>query len=357
MRTIKKIEIIAMTVLMAACSGQASKESEVTNGNAAAKDSENASIAKKYPVQTKKLEYTEIEKNLDLTADLVAYKSIDYAPASPGRIDKINVEIGSRVKKGDILVEIDKTQLNQAYTQLQSAKDNYTRLDTLYKLGSVSEQQYEQIKTQYDLAQQNVRFLSENTTLRSPIDGVVTGKYYEAGEMYSGAPNTAAGKAAVVSLMQINPIKAIVNVSESYFAQVKEGMTATVTSDVLNESFQGTIFRIHPTINNTSKTFQVEIAVDNNKEKLRPGMFSRISIKLGKTQAIVVPAIAILKQEGTNNRYVFIYENGKAKQVLVKIGNRFDSLVEILSDEIKLGQELIVEGQANLLNGSTVIKK
>lgn len=305
------------------------------------------------PVRIQKIEQQEVTRTLDYTANLIAFKEIYSAPASPGRISEINVEVGSRISKGQVLVEMDKTQLSQARTQLANARYNYNSIDTLYQLGSISEQQYEQAKTQYEVAKSNVEFLEDNTTLESPINGIVTGKYYEDGEMYSGAPNTPAGKAAVVSLMQINPLKAMVNVSQAYFPQIKEGMEAEITTDIYPDKiFEGNIYKVYPTIDKSTRTFQVEVLVKNNKELLRPGMFAKIEIELREDQALLVPAISVLKQDGTNKRFVFLDKNGTAKKVQVQVGKRYDDKIEIIASEITEGEQLVVEGQSNLMDGT-----
>ncbi|MFO7934419.1 MAG: efflux RND transporter periplasmic adaptor subunit [Bacteroidales bacterium] len=164
---------------------------------------------------------------MEYTADLAAFEQVYLAPATPGRIDKIHVEAGDRVSKGQTLIEMDRSNLIQAKSQLQNARSNFRRLDTLYQLESISEQKYEQAKTQYEVAKEKVESLQENTTMQSPINGIVTSRYYEAKEMYSGQPNTQAGKAAVVTLMRINPLKALISVPGRYFPDVRKGMNQT----------------------------------------------------------------------------------------------------------------------------------
>lgn len=308
-----------------------------------------------FPVRVQKIEKQAIVKTLDYFANLVPFKEIHYVPATPGRISKINVEVGSRVSKGQVLVEMDKTQLSQAKTQLENARFNFEKIDTLYKLGSSSEQIYEQTKAQYEVAKSNVQFLTENTTLISPVNGIVTAKYFENGEFYSGAPNTAEGKAAVITIMQINPLKAIVNISQTYFPNLKEGMKARISTDIYPEKvFSGTVFRIYPTIDPSTRTFKAEFIIPNPDEILRPGMYANIELALHDAETLVIPAIAVLKQEGTNNRYVFVNENGIARQINVTIDKRRDDKIEVSTNGLKEGSELIVEGQANLMNGSKI---
>jgi len=309
-----------------------------------------------YRVKTIQLEKQTVAQNIEYTANLSPFEEIHYAPASPGRIEEINVEVGSRVRKGDVIARMEKTQLLQANEQLQNARSNFERMDTLYKLNSISEQQFEAAKTQYEVTKSNVDFLTRNTTLLSPINGIVTGKYFESGELYSGAPNTSAGKAAIVTLMQINPLKITVNISERYYPVTRKGMKASVKVDIFpKRSFSGEILRIYPTINPDTRTFPVEIVVSNNDEVLRPGMFARVLLNLGEVNVLVVPAVTVIKQEGTNDRYIFLAENGSvARMIPVKIGERYDDKIEIISDQVKEGDQMIVAGQDKLMDNSRI---
>jgi membrane fusion protein (multidrug efflux system) len=222
-------------------------------------------------------------------------------------------------------------------------------------VGSISKQSYDQMKAQYDIAVSNVNFLQENTVLRAPFEGVISGKYYENGEFYSGTPTTFSGKAAIVSVAQINPLKAEVSISEKYFPMIKTGMDATVNCDIYpGKSFPGKVMMIHPTIDPATRSFTLEIKISNDKELLRPGMFSRVLMKVDEEMALVVPSVAVLKLQGSNERFVFVEEDGIARRITVQIGKRFDDKIELLSDELKVGSRLIVAGQARLIDGDRV---
>lgn len=309
-------------------------------------------------VEVQAIEEQRISRTIEFPASLTAFEENYLASATPGRIEKIFVEVGSIVKKGQILVQMDRTQLIQAEVQLANLRVDYQRFDTLIKAGSIAQQKYDQLKAQYDVAVTNVEFLKENTQLKAPFSGVVSGKYFEDGEMYSGAPNTAVGKAAIVSLVQIDQLKAFVSLPEQYFPEVKQGKEVNVKLEIYpNKKFSGKVYRIHPTIDPNTHTFQTEVLISNKENLLRPGMFSRISFDMEQVTALMVPANAVLKLQGSNERYVFIAENGKAKRVTVKLGDRYDDKVEI-SGDIQKGQELIVIGQARLLDNVDIrIKK
>lgn len=307
------------------------------------------------PVRTIEIANTEIARKVTYNSNLQAFREVHLAPASPGRIESVHVEPGVRVSQGQLLVDMDKTQLLQAQVQLQNIEKDYRRLDTLRSAGSIPQQQYDQIKTQYEVTLSNVGFLKENTTLRAPFSGVISGKYFENGEMFSGAPNTPAGKAAILSLVQTSQLKAMVNVSEKYYPLIHVGMPVSINSDVYpGEVFQGRVIRVYPTIDPATRSFTIELVVPNSNEKLRPGMFTRAEIEFDKVEAFVVPALSILKLQGSNERYVFLNDNGTAKRVVVELGDRYDDMVEIVSDGINPGDDLIVAGQARLLDGTAI---
>ena len=250
---------------------------------------------------------------------------------------------------------MDRTQLYQLKLQLSSLEKDLNRLDTLLMSGSVKQQQFDQMKTQYDVTKTNVDFMEENTLMKAPFNGIVTGKYFEDGEMYSGAPVTTSGKAAIVTVMQVNPLKVDVNISEQYYPLIIKGMRAIVSVDVYgNETFVGKVFRIAPTVNINTRSFDVEIELPNEGGKLKPGMFARVSMDLGEVETFVVPASTVLIQEGTNIRYVFIAENGVARRVETELGKRFDSNLEIITSNLREGDLLVTEGQARLIDSDKI---
>lgn len=327
----------------------------ITSCKPEAKDENKKDAEDIQPVKTTILTSDTVERQLSYTANLEAWEVVHFAPAKPGRIKKIYVEEGDYVTKGQKLVQMDQTELTQALIQLENARTNFQRMDTLLDLNSISKQQYDQAKTQYDLAQANLEFLQENTSLEAPFNGVVTAKYFEDGEMYSAAPNTQAGKAAVLTLMQISPLKAKASISERQYPYIRKKMKTNIHSDIYpNMDFKGEIFRIHPTIDPATRTFQAEIKIDNPDEKLRPGMFVTVQITTQDEATLMVPSIAVIKQEGTNNRYVFIAENEKARKVGVKLGDRANERVEVISNELKPGMDLIIAGQAVLKQGDSI---
>lgn len=346
----KAISVIMISgLILSACSSK--KSTEAAFAAAGTANTENAVV----PVKIVTLEKTRIARTIDYTATILPFEEVNMAPSTPGRIDRIYVEEGDRVTKGQELFLMDRTQLYQQKVQLASVSKDLSRLDTLLRMGSVTQQQYDQMKTQYDVLKTNVDFMEENTLLRAPFNGVITGKYFENGEMYSGTPTTQTGRSAIVTIMQVNPLKVNVAVSEQYYPLVKNGMKANITADVYpGEIFTGRVFRKAPTVNSITRSFIAELELPNRNEMLKPGMFVRVSMDLGEVETFVVPAAAVLLQEGTNIRYVFTEVSGIAQRIEVAIGKRFDDRLEIISDNLKEGDHLVSEGQSRLLNNDKI---
>jgi RND family efflux transporter MFP subunit len=351
MKYINSITAAALTVLLvSACTPKAK------TGAQAASDPAGDTVAKAIPVRTTPLTRSKISRTIDYTATILPFEEVNMAPSTPGRIEKIYVEEGDRVNKGDNLFLMDRTQLFQMELQLSNLQKDLVRMDTLLRTGSAKAQQYDQLKTQYDVLKTNVDFMKQNTLMKSPFYGVVTGKYFEDGEMYSGTPTTQTGRSAVVTVQQVNPLKVNVNISEQYYPLIKKGLKAGITADVYrDQTFTGSVFRVAPTINSATRSFVTEVELPNRNDLLKPGMFVRVSMNLGEVETFVVDANTVLLQEGTNIRFVFLEKGGVAKRVEVLLGKRFNDKVEVISDKIGEGDLIISEGQARLIDGDKVV--
>ena len=136
----------------------------------------------------------------------------NIAPQQPLRIKEIRFDVGDHVEKGDLLVSLDNSSLVQAKAQLDNAKKEYERTNELYEFGGASKSEWDARRLQYEVAQTAYNNLVENTTLISPISGVVSARNYDKGDMYAGQP--------VLVIEQIKPVKIIINVSEPYLGKL-----------------------------------------------------------------------------------------------------------------------------------------
>ena len=218
------------------------------------------------------VEITQIKRTAKVTATLVAEQETYLAPGIAGKIRSINVDVNDKVKKGQILINMDKTQLSQTRVQYANLKKDMARMDTLLQYGSITQQAYDQMKTQVNSTYIMLQSLEENTVIKAPYTGVITGKYFNDGELFSPAPNTPVGKAAIVSMVKMDVLKVYINLSERFLPLVKKGQIAIVETEVYpGEIFEAKVFRIYPTINAATRTFTVELRMDNPDLKTQTG--------------------------------------------------------------------------------------
>ncbi len=188
--------------------------------------------------------------------------------------------------------------------------------------------------------------MKENTRLVSPINGIVTARNYDSGDMIGGEP--------VVTIEQMSPVKLLVNVSESFYTRVRKGMDVNVKVEVYgDEIFHGKVSLIYPTVDPQTRTFPVEIKLPNKDLKVRPGMFARVTMNFGTQNHVVAPDLSIIKQAGSGDRYIYVYKDGKVSYNKVLLGRRMDDKYEIISG-VSDGDQVVVAGQSRLTNGAEV---
>ena len=350
MKTIFKSIIIAGSVILTAGCGSS--------------DSQKKNAADVTPnVAVEQVTRRDVPQEVVYSTTVKAYAKNNIAPQSANRIAKINVEIGDYVTKGQELAKMDMVQFQQAENQMKQAelqmKNNeveYGRLKGLYDAGGLSQSDldaielaYEASKIAYNNAKKQFENLKENSVLLSPIAGVVTARNYDVGDMY-------AMSAPIFTVEQIVPVKLLVGISESDYSKVHKGDAVTITADALpGKEFSGKIDRIHPTVDPSTRTFTVEVKVDNKDKELRPGMFARATITFGSNNSIIIPDVAVVKQQGSGERFVYVLNNdGTVSYTKVVLGRRLGKEYEVL-EGLEDGAKVVTGGQIRLKDGVKVI--
>lgn len=336
MKTNKMLKFVPLLawVILVSCAGEK-------------KEAEASTIVEKAKVRVETVSAQDVEQIGEFTATVEANVSNKIAPQTPVRIDKLYAEIGDHVKAGQLLVKMDETNLKQAKVQWENQETEFKRTDELYKVGGTSKSAWDAQKTQLDVSRENYRNLQENTQLLSPVTGVVTARNYDNGDMYNGGE-------PIFVVEEIRPVKLLINVSESFYTKVKKGNETDIKLDVYgDEIFKGKVTLVYPTIDPNTRTFPVEIKIANGDERVRPGMFARVTMNFGTKNHIVVPDLAVVKQSGAGDRYIYVYKNGKVSYQKVELGRRMGNKYEIISG-IDNGDQVVVSGQSRLNNGMEV---
>lgn len=298
-------------------------------------------------VTTAQVHIQDVDQQSVFTGNVEGYAVNNITPQQPRRITRLLVDVGDHVKKDQLVAELDNSALAQAKAQYENNKANFERSDELYKFGGESKANWQAMQTAYEVSKSTYENMLENTTLVSPISGVVTARNYDVGDMAAGMP--------IFVVQRINPVKIMISVSESLYTYVKKGMAVEVELDALPEQkFSAKVSRITPSIDASTRTFPVELTLANDKELVKPGMYARVTMNYGTRKNIVVPDVAVVKQLGSGNRYIYVYnQDGTVAYKKVELGRRFGDKYEILSG-IADGDVVVTSGQVALKDGIAV---
>ncbi len=337
MKAISKIAVVLLVACFAACGKK--DNTQIT--------SEVNVIEHAPKVKTEKVYLRSVNQNYEFTATVEPVVKNNINPTAPGRIRKIYVEVGDRVTVGQHLAQMDAVNLNNLETQIDNYKRMYNRVSELFEVGGASQQELDNAKLQLTIAETNLKNIQENTSLKSPITGIISARNYDNGDMYNG-------QQPILTVMQINPVILRINVSEMFFSKVKVGMPVEIKLDVYeNESFEGKVSLVYPTIDERTRTFGVEVKLNNTQTKVRPGMFARVNINFGVIDKVVVSDRAIVKQAGSGARFVYLVEDGIVSFKQVVLGRRLDAEYELVSG-VENGDEIVISGQSKLSDGMAV---
>ncbi len=325
-------KLMVMALLVTACSGGAKTEVE-----------QEESLRS---VKVTTLETQIVEQRVQFTGNIEPLAKNAISSAAAQRIEKVYVEVGDRVTKGQLLVKMEDINYTQTLIQLQNLRRDLARVEALYESGGASEQQYQQLKTQVDVLEESIVNIEQNTKLLSPINGVVTHRNFDGGDLAVGQP--------ILVVMQISPVKILVSISEEFFPKVKIGTPVDIELDIYPESkFTGRVMLIHPTIDPFTRSFIAEVRIDNPGSKLRPGMYARSILKLGEAERVVIPDMAVIKRPGTNERYTFVLNGDRVEERVIQLGSRDGEYYEVL-EGLDAGEQVVYAGHSYLLDNTKV---
>lgn len=298
-------------------------------------------------VKTVTAEVVTIDLTETYTSEILPFKENDITPAAQGlHIDQIKFDVGDRVQEGQVVATLNRTSLKQLEINLSTVEDTYNRMKPVHEAGGISDQQLIEIENTLNLQREMVEQMRKNSVIVSPISGIVTARNYENGDLFAGMP--------ILHVMQINKLKVMANVSEQYYPNVKVGQTVEIHVDIFpGEVFEGKVSRINPALDAATRTFGVEVTIPNANERLRPGMYARATFNMGQREAIMIDDIAVQKQAGSSERFVYVVNNGVAEYRLVDDGRKVDGKVEIRKG-IEAGEQVATTSFVRLMDGKVV---
>ena len=324
----------------------------------------------------------DIQEVLGFFGNIEGEQSVKVFSTIPNRVTNIYVEIGDRVSKGQLLATINADKISDAVTQaeagLEATQSQYNtteaefqRVQKLFDENVVSQSHYDIVKTQRDAAESSVKQMNaalsaaksqyQDTRIASPISGVVSMKNYELGDM-------AAPQMPFFEVVDMNPVKVLINVIERFLGMVKPGLDATLTvNSYPGETFKGKVSLVNPTLDAMTRTASAEIILDNSDLKLKPGMFANVEVITEEKKDVpVIPSYAVIKKTVLDysggkistgkvkiDKFVFTIQDSIALKRKIETGIEHNNLVEVLSG-IEPGETLVTQGQHILLDSSLV---
>ena len=285
--------------------------------------------------------------NETYTSEILPYKQNDITPAAQGlHIEKILVDVGDKVKEGQVIVTMNRTNLKQLEINLATIEDSYNRMKPVHASGGISDQQMLELENSLNLQREVVDNMRRNSEIKAPISGVITARNFEDGDLFTSMP--------ILHIMQINKLKVKANISEQYYPNVKVGDKVSIKVDIFpNEVFEGKVSRINPALDAATRTFGVEITIPNSNERLRPGMFARATFHMGDVEGVMVDDVAVQKQAGSSERFVYVVKDGAVEKRFVRDGRRVGSKVSII-EGLEAGEVVATTSFVRLEDGKSV---
>ena len=261
---------------------------------------------------------------------------------------KINVQVGSTVKKDQVLAEFiftgDNTQYQQAQEQIAILQKATERMRELHAKGGISQQDMDTQEMQLKVAKMNLETIRRATKILAPAAGVVTQVNYQVGQ-------TPGLGATVFTIAKLDQVILKLNVTSKDIGFFKKGAAATV--DVGGEKIKGKVTLIPLAANSMTRFFPVEITFQNKNKKLLPGMYVTTELDARSVKGIIVPIEAVVYRNGINTIWTVTAE-GKAKRKVVKLGVQTKGDVQIL-EGLEEGDQVMVEGQFRMNDGDKVL--
>lgn len=309
---------------------------------------------KKLPlVKVKTVEQTTFSDNFKVVGIIKPFATAKVSSEEGGLIVSLNKDKGSRVGKGEIVAKIKKdvelASYEQSEAQVELARMSYEKQKSLYEDNATTEIQYLTAKWQYEAAVRGLEILKQRLKtgwVRSPISGVVDEKFMNRGEMSApGSP--------IMNIIDVSSVKISAGVPEMYITKVKIGQSVSVTIDVLpGAQFEGKINYIAPALSGASRTFEIELVINNSDRLLKPGMNANVQVS-----EFTVPDAIVIQQDLVvdygEEQYLFILEGDIARKRVVKLGGRNDNMV-LIESGLNAGDVLVIEGFQALKDGDKV---
>ena len=318
---------------------------EINNGISLLDENERLTLVSKYEIQQ-----TVFNTYIEAQANLKTRKNVIILPEFQGTLEKVLVREGQKVKKGQLLAEINDSGLNEQYEQMiiqaDFAKENFERTQRLWDKNIGSEMQYLKSKTDYEASKKIVEQMKDRlskTKIYAPFSG-------EIDEIISNVgSNLIPGVSQILRLVNLDRIFAESFVSEKYISFINEGTEAIVKIPLLNMEIESSVNQTGNFINPSNRTFRIEVPMENFDNRIKQNLDAKIKINTyKKNDAIVIP-LRIVREDALGKNFVYVMNEDNKEGVyltskrFITLGNKSEDKVEVI-EGLNLGDIVVLEG-------------
>jgi len=293
-----------------------------------------------------------LDNTVRSSGTVLASEAVDLAPEAAGRVEKIAFQEGGHVKKNNVLVKINdddlQAQLRKTELQIQLSADQEKRAKYLFEKNSISQEQYDIALNQLNSLKadrDNLLASIRKREVRAPFDGIVGLRYVSEGGYVT--PTT-----RIASVQKINPMKVDFSIPEKYAGQVAVGDQVILRSEETSLEFTGKLYAIEPKIDQQMGTLQLRAMCDNKGEKVFPGAFVHIELRLKRiADALMIPTQAIIPV--LKGQTVLVKKDGVVRSIAVETGVRTSTSIQVTAG-LAAGDTVITTGIMQLRPGMPV---
>lgn len=357
-------------------------------------------------VRTIAAESRVVDRAISVTGSLAPDETASVSSEVPGRVARILVDFGQPFKKGQVLIELDRQELEfslaraksalaqavarlgvdpstanpkpestaamrQASAQMEDAKTKYDNARKLVSSGDISQERFNELEKTFNARQAAYEAVRDemrtqvvsldalradvnlatkrlnDATVRAPFDGSVSQKLVSPGQY--AKENT-----PLLNIVKNYPLRLRIEVPETASGTLKAGSTVEFTTDAVpGEHFAAVIREINPSLDEKSRSLTAEARLTKNDSRLRPGMFVQVLLKMSRNSEVVaVPKQAVYTVAGLTK--VFVIRNGKAVELRISPGQDLGTWVEVPRDAVNAGEPVAISGLNQLVNGTPV---
>ena len=318
---------------------------EINDGISLLDENERLTLVSKYEIQQ-----TIFNTYIEAQANLKTRKNILILPEFQGTLEKVFVSEGQKVKKGQLLAEINDSGLNEQYEQMviqaEFTKENFERTQRLWDNNIGSEMQYLKSKTDYEASKKMVDQMKDRlskTKIYAPFDG-------EIDEIISNVgSNLIPGVSQILRLVNLDIIYAESFVSEKYISFIGEGTEAIVQIPLLNMEYRSSVNQTGNFINPSNRTFRIEVPVENFDNRIKQNLDAKIKINIYKKDDAIVIPLRIVREDALGKNFVYVMSEDNKEGVyltskqFITLGNKSEDKVEV-TEGLDLGDIVVLEG-------------